>query len=66
MTMMYPLLPQTQFDGGAKFKCNNMNQEMSVAACLKWFVDHNALNRKESPCFKCTQGKDNRECFSRS
>ena len=64
--MMYPLMPQTAMQGTATFDCKNMKQTIQTAVCLQWFVDHNALNRKESPCWKCTQGQDNRESFARS
>ena len=64
--MLYPLMPQTAMQGAAKFDCKNMKQAIQTAVCLKWFVDHNALNRKDSPCWKCQQGQDNRESFARS
>ena len=64
--MIFPLMPQTQMQGGAEFFCKRMQQPIQTAKCLDWFVDHNALARKESPCFKCKQGETNREAFARS
>ena len=64
--MLYPLMPQTRMQGQAKFPCKRLQQAVHHATCLDWYVDHNALNRKESPCFKCAQGQANREAFARS
>lgn len=64
--MLYPLMSQTQMQGEAEFGCKRMQQAIQTAVCLDWFVDHNALNRKDSPCFKCQQGQANREAFARS
>ncbi len=64
--MLYPLMPQTQMKGAAEFKCKKMNTKIATSTCLDWYVDHNALRRTESPCFKCQQGLANRECFARS
>lgn len=64
--MLYPLMAQTEMQGEAEFKCNALGQEIAVAKCLTWFVDHTALERKTSPCYKCKQGQSNRECFAKS
>lgn len=64
--MLYPLMPQTKMQGQASFGCKRLGQDVTVAACLDWFVDHNALCKKASACFKCPQGQKNREEFSRS
>lgn len=64
--MLYPLMPQTEMQGEAEFPCKNLNQKVQLATCLDWFVDHNALGRRQSPCFKCKQGQDNRESFAKS
>lgn len=64
--MLYPLMPQTQMAGAAEFPCKKMNAAIAVSTCMDWFVDHNALRRKDSPCFACQQGQENREDFARS
>ena len=64
--MLYPLMAQTKMTGEAKFQCKGLGEQIPFAKCLDWFVDHNALRRKESPCFKCKQGQLNREEFARS
>lgn len=48
------------------FQCNTMHRELPMAACIDWFVDHNALARRDSPCFRCKQGLKMREAFARS
>ena len=64
--MLYPLMPQTKMEGEATFACDALGQDLAVAKCMEWFVDHTALNRKQSPCYKCKQGQGIREEFSRS
>ncbi len=64
--MLYPLMAQTAMDGEASFGCDRMQQPVHYAKCMKWFVDHNALMRKTSPCFKCKQGQLNREQYAKS
>jgi hypothetical protein len=64
--VIYPLMSQTEMTGEAEFKCNRMNAAVATATCLEWYVDHNALMRKDSPCFKCMQGQSNREQFAKS
>lgn len=61
MQMQHP--PMTEV---ATFHCDNLQRTIPVAACLDWYVDHNALARRDSPCFKCRQGHRVRDEFSRS
>jgi hypothetical protein len=65
-TMLFPLLPQTELHGDATFACKRLGQAVQTSACLKWYVDYNALRRTDSPCFKCPQGLKNREDFAKS
>ncbi|MFT7622297.1 MAG: hypothetical protein ACI9WU_001465 [Myxococcota bacterium] len=64
--MLYPLKAQTAMDGDASFECDRMKQTLPYARCMAWFVDHNALMVKTSPCFKCLQGAKNRESYAKS
>jgi hypothetical protein len=64
--MLYPLMPQTEMQGEDDFFCKARRTKMLTATCLDYFVDNNALRRLESPCYKCQQGQDNRESFSKS
>jgi hypothetical protein len=64
--MIFPLMPQTEMSGTAEFQCKRLRTRVSTSKCIDWYVDHNALNRKESSCFGCQQGQENREAFARS
>ncbi len=64
--MIYPLMPQTEMQGQSDFACERMKTRIQTATCLDWFVDHNALMRRDSPCFNCKQGQQNRERFAKS
>lgn len=48
------------------FQCECRSENVSVMFCIDSFVDVNALNIKDSPCFKCEQGGVIREEFSNS
>ena len=64
--MLYPLMSQTEMKGEAEFFCPNLKQMLATAKCLDWYVDHNALKRTESPCYKCDLGLKNRQEFAGS
>lgn len=51
---------------GEFFFCDSRTENVSVMFCIDSFVDVNALNIKDSPCFKCLQGQTIREAFSGS
>ena len=53
------LQPKT-FEEPETFYCRGLSKRMSIFDCMSKFVDANALNRKENPCFKCVQGEANR------
>ncbi len=38
------------------FYCKNRQSTVEVLFCLNSFVDVNALNVRDSQCFKCSQG----------
>ena len=57
---------QTDANGDRFFQCNCRSENVSVMFCIDSFVDVNALNIKDSPCFKCEQGQTIREDFSNS
>ena len=46
------------------FWCKNRQAEVRMSFCLDQFVDVNALNVKDSQCFKCPQGNRIRAEFS--
>jgi len=53
-------------NGERFFQCECRSENVSVMFCIDSFVDVNALNIKDSPCFKCEQGGVVREEFSNS
>ena len=52
--------------GTERFYCKNRQAEVSMMYCLDNYVDVNALNVKDSQCFRCTQGSRVRADFSAS
>lgn len=51
-------------NGGKFFLCQARSENVSVMYCIDSFVDVNALNIKDSPCFRCEQGQCVREDFA--
>ena len=49
---------------GPSFYCKNRQAEVTTLFCLDSFVDVNALNIKDSQCFKCPQGSRVRTEFA--
>jgi hypothetical protein len=47
-----------------KFRCHVLDREVIVRACVEGFVDANALNKTDSPCFRCAQGAKVRDIFA--
>ena len=48
------------------FFCKGRNENVNIKFCIDSYVDVNALNIKDSPCFKCSQGQDIREAYANS
>lgn len=48
------------------FYCKGRTENVNIKFCVDSFVDVNALNIKDSPCFKCPQGQLVREAYSNS
>ena len=46
------------------FFCKNRQAEVTTLFCLDSYVDVNALNIKDSQCFKCPQGNRIRCSFA--
>lgn len=53
-------------NGEKFFQCSCRAENVSVMFCIDSFVNVNALNIKDSPCFKCEQGQVIRDDFSNS
>lgn len=60
------LLQPKSFVEPVIFHCRGYGKRMSVHDCMATFVDANALNQKDKPCFKCSQGQDNRGNYAKS
>lgn len=60
------LMQPKSFVEPVTFHCRGYAKRMSVHDCMATFVDANALNQKDKPCFKCTQGQDNRLNYAKS
>ncbi len=48
------------------FYCENRQMEVGLLFCLDSYVDVNALNVRDSQCFKCAQGARIRAQFATS
>lgn len=59
------LLQPKSFVEPETFHCRAMVKRLSVHDCMSMFVDANALNQKDRPCFRCTQGQDNRVNYAK-
>ena len=60
------LLQPKSFVEPDRFYCRGMAKRLSIHDCMAKFVDANALGWKENPCFKCTQGQENRLSYAKS
>jgi len=47
-------------------RCKPKQEDMPVEQCLDLYVEANAFNKKDSPCFKCPQGQRLRSLIARS
>ena len=60
------LIQPKSFVEPVTFHCRAYGKRMSIHSCMASFVDANALNQKDKPCFKCSQGNENRGSFAKS
>jgi hypothetical protein len=60
------LLHPKSFVEPETFQCRPMARRMSVHECMAMFVDANALNQKDRPCFRCPQGQENRLSYAKA
>jgi len=47
-------------------RCKARQEDMPAEQCLDLYVEANAFNKKDSPCFKCPQGQRIRSIIARS
>jgi len=60
------LLQPKSFVEPDTFYCRPLGKRFSIHECMSRFVDANALGQKDKPCFKCTQGQDNRLDYAKA
>ena len=47
-----------------RFFCHNIKRDVTVEECLDNYVNANAINIKNLPCYRCEQGQKIREEFA--
>lgn len=47
------------------FYCRARRRRVTLDKCLNDYLDANAFNQKRSACWRCPQGRRNRENFAR-
>jgi len=47
------------------FYCRARRKVLTLEKCLDDYLDANAFERRRSACYRCPQGRKNRECFAR-
>jgi hypothetical protein len=56
----YPVITEL----GDSFYCRARRKELSLDKCLNDYLEANAFENRRSACFRCPQGRKNRECFA--
>jgi hypothetical protein len=46
------------------FCCRARRKELSLDKCLNDYLESNAFEKRRSACFRCPQGRKNRELFA--
>lgn len=46
------------------FYCRSRRDHITLESCLDGYMESNAMDRRRSACYRCPQGRRNRECFS--
>jgi hypothetical protein len=46
------------------FHCKSRRKALPLDKCLNDYLEANAFDRKSSACFRCPQGRKNREAFA--
>lgn len=47
-----------------EFYCRARRRNLTLEKCLDDFMEANAFERRRSTCFRCPQGRRNRETFA--
>ena len=59
------VLQPKSFEEPETFHCRAFGERMSIFNCMQYYVDANALNQSDKPCFKCTQGTEIRTKYAK-
>ncbi len=46
------------------FYCRARRKELTLDKCLNDYLESNAFEKRRSACFRCPQGRKNRELFA--
>ncbi|MBP7126606.1 hypothetical protein KBD49_09605 [Myxococcota bacterium] len=46
------------------FHCRARRKELTLDKCLNDYLEANAFDRKRSACYRCPQGRRNREAYA--
>jgi len=60
------LMQPKSFVEPTTFHCRALAKRLSHHDCMALYVDANALNQKDKPCFKCVQGQEHRLSYAKS
>jgi hypothetical protein len=47
-----------------RFYCRSRRDQVTLEKCLDGYMEANAMERRRSACFRCPQGRRNRENFA--
>ncbi len=59
------VLQPKSFEVPDTFHCRALARHVSIFQCMALYVDANALNRCETPCFKCIKGTEVRVRYAK-
>ena len=46
------------------FYCRSRRKHLNLETCLDDYMESNAMGRRRSACFRCPQGRRNRETYA--
>ncbi len=56
--------PQENLDLQDEFYCRARRRRLDLSKCLDDYLNANAFNNKRSACWRCPQGRNNREGYA--
>lgn len=61
-----PARPETRMRLEDTFYCRARRRRLALHKCLDDYLDANAFNQRRSACWRCPQGRQNREDYAKS